>query len=86
MGFGHIGTDGQPSATAAAGGGPFVGGTCGEPGAVGGALALGDGVTSTANDACGGGGGGGGVGEILVWSPEVTDANAVISPAPTVTP
>ncbi len=87
-GFGNIGSDGEPSETAAAGGAVYTGpnATCGEPGASGGALALGDGTPSTANDACGGGGGGGGVGEILVWSGSVTEEVATLSPAPTLNP
>jgi len=63
--YGNIGTDGQPSGTAAPGG-PAQASGCGLAGASGSAGATLVGTTATGNDACGGGGGGGGAGYIVV--------------------
>jgi hypothetical protein len=82
---GDPGDDGGPNATAAMGGAAVSG--CSDPGGVGAAGAtLGGASALNSNVICGGAGGGGGAGYILIFSPELTLASAVISPAHTLNP
>jgi hypothetical protein len=78
-GMGHVGQDGQPSASAATGG--MTDSTCAAAGCDGGAGATFDGVSS-ANPlvGCGGSGGGGGAGFILTWGVVMKSDSPVISP------
>jgi hypothetical protein len=84
-GVGDVGDDGQPSATAAAGGAAVTCAFAGGNGAAGGTL-TGASASQTMNS-CGGGGGGGGAGYIYVFAPAFTPGGgAVISPARTLNP
>jgi hypothetical protein len=83
---GDAGDDGGPNATRAAGG-AAVGGSCSDAGGLGGAGGTLGGAAAANNDViCGGAGGGGGAGHILIFSPSLDVASAVISPAHTLNP
>ena len=79
--YGNLGTDGQPSLTAAPGGAAQSSG-CGLGGASGSAGGTLAGTLATGNDACGGGGGGGGAGHIVVRAQTYTHGGStVVSPS-----